>query len=136
MVWTLISSTHPPQPTTRTLHTPVLPAHLNPFGTSSWHYSRLPLGGRMATTIVDRYFHHYPFFCFLKKNFSVATFSHRRSARIKKLISRKLTGAPKILGVDHFQDPVGHFEAPWWPFWIFEVLIEGMIKSKNLFSKS
>ena len=59
-----------------------------------------------------------------------------RGARIKKLIKQKLTGAPKILGVDHFQDPVGHFEAPWWPFWIFEVLIEGMIESKNLFCKS
>ena len=26
-------------------------------------------------------------------------------------------GATKNLGVDHFPDPVGHFEAPWWPFW-------------------
>ena len=32
--------------------------------------------------------------------FSVVTFSHRRSARIKKLISQKLTGTPKNLGVD------------------------------------
>ena len=46
-----------------------------------------------------------------------------------------LTGAPKNPGVDPFPDPVGHFGAPWWPFWIFEVVIEGMIKSKNLFSK-
>ena len=22
----------------------------------------------------------------------------------------------KNLGVNHFPDPVGHFEAPWWPF--------------------
>ena len=63
-------------------------------------------------------------------------FSHRRSARIKKLIWRKLTGAPQNLGVDPFPDPVGHFGAPWRPFWIFEVLIEGMIKSKNLFRES
>ena len=40
------------------------------------------------------------------------------------------------MGEEHFPDPVGHFEAPWWPFWIFEVLIEGMIESKNLFSES
>ena len=50
--------------------------------------------------------------------------------------SQKMTGARKNLGVDHFPDPVGHFEAPWQPFWIFEVLIEGMMKSKNLFSES
>ena len=35
--------------------------------------------------------------------------------------------------VDPFWDPVVHFWAPWWPFWIFEVLIEGMIKSKKKF---
>ena len=64
-----------------------------------------------------------PFF----SSFSVLTFSHRRNARIKKL-----TGAPKILGDNHFPDPVGHCEAPWQPFWIFEVLIEGMMESKNL----
>ena len=40
------------------------------------------------------------------------------------------------LGLDPFPDPVGHFEAPWWPFYIFEVLKEGMIESKNLFSES
>ena len=60
-----------------------------------WHErqrcSRLPLGGRLATTIVDGYFHHYflffpIFFHFFHFFFSVATFSHRRSARIKKLI--------------------------------------------------
>ena len=57
-----------------------------------WHErrrcSRSPSGGRLATTLVDRYFHHYffsiPFSIFFP--FSVATFSHRRSARIKKLI--------------------------------------------------
>ena len=39
---------------------------------------------------------------------------------------------PKNLGVITFPDPVGHFGAPWRPLWIFEVLIEGMIESKNL----
>ena len=68
--------------------------------------------------------------------FSVVHFSHRRSARIKKLIYRKLTGAPQNLGVDPYPVPVGHFGAPWRPFWIFEVLIEGMIESKKLFSES
>ena len=54
------------------------------------------------------------------------------STLIKKLIYQNLTGAPKNLGEDHFPDPV---EAPRWPFWIFEVLIEGMMESKNLLAK-
>ena len=41
-----------------------------------------------------------------------ATFSHRQSARIKKLIWQKLTGAPNNLGLDTFPNPVGHFGAP------------------------
>ena len=34
-----------------------------------------------------------------------------------------------------FPDPVGHFRGPWRPFWIFEALLEGMIKSKILFNE-
>ena len=44
---------------------------------------------------------------------SVATFSHRRSARIKKLIYQKLLRMPKNLGEDTSPDPVGHFGAQW-----------------------
>ena len=44
--------------------------------------------------------------------FSTVFFSHRRSARIKKPILQKLTGAPKNLGLDTFLDPVSHFGAP------------------------
>ena len=40
--------------------------------------------------------------------YSLATFSHRRSARIKKLNQQKLTGVPKNLGMDTFPDSVGH----------------------------
>ena len=32
-----------------------------------------------------------------------------------------------------FPDPVGHFGAPWRPFWIFEVLVEGMIGDLTYF---
>ena len=42
---------------------------------------------------------------------SVVNFSHRRSARIKKLISQRLMGATKNLDVDPFPDLVGHFGA-------------------------
>ena len=101
------------------------------IGTSGRRCSQSPLGGQLATSLVDRYFHHYFFF-----PFSVATFSHRRSAQIKKLILQKLMGAPRNLGVHHFPDPVGYFGAPWRLFWIFEAFIEGMIESKNLFSES
>ena len=45
-------------------------------------------------------------------------------------------GMPQNLEVDPFPDPVGHFGALWQQFWIFEVLIEGMIKSKNLLGES
>ena len=62
----------------------------------------------------DDYFHY-----------SFPPLSHRRSAQIKKLIVRKLTGAPKNHGVHPFLDPVGHFGATWQPFGIFVVLIEG-----------
>ena len=64
-------------------------------------------GGRLVMTLMatKKSLFFYLFFP------SVATFSH--SARIKKLILQKLTGAPKNLDVDHFLDPVGNFEAPW-----------------------
>ena len=59
---------------------------------------------------------------FFPRFFSIATFSHRRSAWIKKLIYQKLTGTPKNLKVDTFPDPVGHFGAHWRPFWILQAV--------------
>ena len=53
-------------------------------------------GRRLATTFVNCYFHYFfPFFPFFF--FFITTFSNRRrrSARIRKLIWQKLTGAPK-----------------------------------------
>ena len=41
-------------------------------------------------------------------------FSPSTAVRIKKLILQKLLGVLNNLGLD----PVGHFEAPWWPFLI------------------
>ena len=64
--------------------------------------------------------------CFL--SFS---FSYRMAPRIKKLMLQKLKGRPKNLGIH----PVGHFGGLKRPFFIFEILIEGMIESKNLFGK-
>ena len=55
-------------------------------------------------------------------DFSVAPFSHRRSARIKKLIYRKLFVASKKMGLDPFPDLVGYFGAPWWPFLVLQAV--------------
>ena len=82
---------------------------------SYWHeWSAFQLIAVQAVDWHDDYFHY-----------SFPPLSHRRSARIKKLIVRKLTGVPKNHGVPPFLDPVGHFGAPWQPFGIFVVLIEG-----------
>ena len=78
----------------------------------------------IAWAVFGHYKLHYIFF------FPVVYFSHRRSARIKKLIDGKLTGGPKNLGIDTFPHPVCHFGAPWQPFWIFEVLAEGSAVSE------
>ena len=63
----------------------------------------------------------FSFFLFFSV-FSVVYFSHRRSARIKKLIQRKLFKMANNLGIDPFQDPVGHFGGPWRPFWILQAV--------------
>ena len=88
-------------------------------------------GNWLAVTIVEWYFHHsFPPLLFY---FSVTTFSCRKAPapRIKKPI-QLIDGSAQNPGVNPFPDPVSHFGAPWRPFWIFEVLIEGMIESKIL----
>ena len=42
----------------------------------------------------------------------------------KEFLNQKthLIGAPKTLRLDPFSDPVGHFGAPWWSFWILQTL--------------
>ena len=51
-------------------------------------------------------------------------FFHGMATLIKRFIWKSWQKHPKI---DPFPDPVSHFGAPWWPFWIFEVLMEGII---------
>merc|ERR1711942_614120 len=74
----------------------------------------------VATINIIIFFSFFSFLFFLL--FSVVYFSHRRSARIKKLILRKLLRMPKNLRVDTFPDPVSHFGAPWWPFCILQAV--------------
>ena len=69
------------------------------------------LGGRLATTLVAT-INVIIFSLF----FSVVYFSHRRSARIKKL------RMPKNLRVETYPEPVGYFGAPWWPYWILQAV--------------
>ena len=109
------------------------------IGTSGRHSSRSAFGQSTGIDVSGHYKHSYfpllfHFPCSPLKPFFIEGKAGRGS-RIKKLIFLKLTGAPKILAVDSFADPVGHFEAPWRPIWIFEVLIEGMIESKTYLSK-
>ena len=40
--------------------------------------------------------------------------------KIEKLISQKLIGGSNNLRFELFADPVSHFGAPWWPFWILQ----------------
>ena len=83
------------------------------FSISGRRCRRSTLGGRLATMLVATI---YIIFFPHDHDFSVAPFSHRRSARIKKLIYRKLFVVPNKMGLDPFPDPVGYFGAPWWPF--------------------
>ena len=48
----------------------------------------------------------------------------------KKIIFLKSIGAPKNIDEDHFPDFVVQFWGllAWRPFWIFEILIEGMLE--------
>ena len=35
-----------------------------------------------------------------------------------ELALTNVDGKPRYKGINHIQDLVGHFLAPWWPFWI------------------
>ena len=93
-----------------------------------WNIRRcrwLPFWQTTDNDVRGHYFHDY----FLFSIFStVVYFSHSRSAQIKNPIQQNLTGAPKSRELGPFPNLVGHFGVPWQPFWIFEVLIEGMVK--------
>ena len=73
---------------------------------SSWSAFRRSTGNDVSG---HKKQHYFLFFSFSFFSFPVVYFSHRRSARIKKLILKKLTGASKNLGVDTFPDPVSQF---------------------------
>ena len=63
------------------------------------------------------YFHH-SFPGFLRR----ALFSRiKKKTYLAKVVYSII--APNNLWLDPFPDPVGHFWAPWWPFWSFEDLI-------------
>ena len=80
-------------------------------------FGRATAGNDVVATIFTILFLSPPFFPFFFS--SVVTFSHRRSTRIKKLISESCL---ERLGVDTFPDPVGPFWAPWCPFWILKAV--------------
>ena len=96
------------------------------IGTSMRCSSRLAFERSTGNDVSGHYKHHYSWrerVAFQRSAFSsVATFSHRRSAWIKKLFSESCLEHPKTLGKTPFQDPIGHFGAPWRPFWILQVV--------------
>ena len=106
-------------------HTPPLPCSSVPLAQAVGIPVSQRSGGRysggqlaptlVATKIVFIYSFIFPFFRFS----SVATFSLRRSAWIKKHIYQKLMGAPKTLWVVTFPDPINHFGAPSGDFGFF-----------------
>ena len=77
------------------------------IGTSVQLSSWSAFGRSTGYDVSGHYKRHYFLFFLL----SVVYFSHRRSARIKKLILGKLLKMPKNLGVDTFPDLVGYFGA-------------------------
>ena len=76
------------------------------IGTSVRRSSRSAFGRPTGNDVSGHYKRHYFLYFFFLFFFPVVHFSHRRSAR----------------GVDPFPDPVGHFEAPWRPFWILQAV--------------
>ena len=93
------------------------------FSFNCWHeratfqrsaFGRSTAGNNVVATIFIILFPtvFFPPPCFPPIFSSAAIFSHRRSARIKKLILQKMLRMPKNLGVNTFPDPVGHFGAP------------------------
>ena len=73
-------------------------------------FGRSTAGNDVAATIFIRLFSFFPLFFspFFSRFSSVATFSHRRSARIWKPILRKLFEAPNNLWLNPSPVPVGH----------------------------
>ena len=49
----------------------------------------------------------------------------------KKTIKQKCMGAPNNLGVDPFPDPLSHFGAPWWPFWMGSGVFQAVSECPN-----
>ena len=87
-------------------------------------------GGQLATTLVATI--SVIIFLF----FSTVYFSQRRSAQIKNKHLGKVDRSAQKYRSKPFSRPHRPFWGPWQPFLIFEALIEGMIESENLFSKS
>ena len=103
------------------------------FGMSGRRSSRSAFSGRLVTMLVatvNNTIFSCPFFS------PSSTFLIEGMLWSNHLFRKRLMGAPKNQEVGTYSDPISHFGAPLQPFWIFEVLIEGMIESKDLLSKS
>ena len=103
------------------------------FGMSVWRCSQSTFG-RSTGNYKRHYFLSFSFFSLFFFFFSFSpssTFLIEGVLGSKNLFRESCLECPKNLGVDFCQDTVGHFGAPWRPFWTFE----GMIESKNLLAR-
>ena len=86
------------------------PLNTTQIGMSMHPSSRFAFGLSTNNDVSGHYKRHYFLFSFLFFFFfSVVYFSHRRSARIKKLIKRKLLKTSKNLVENTFPGSVSHF---------------------------
>ena len=85
--------------------------------------------------LTGNYVNGHPYFLFFSFLFSVVYFSHKRSAQMKKIIQRKLMGAPKNLEVHLFPSPVSHFGAPGGHFGFLRFSYKEWLNKETYFAK-
>ena len=90
-------------------------------GTSVRRFSRSAFGRSTGNDVSGHYKRHYFlflffflfFFFFLRR----LLFSQKECSDQKTYFA-KVARTPKKKEINTFPDPIGHFGAPWWPFWI------------------
>ena len=92
------------------------------IGTSVRRSSRSAFGRSTGNDVSGHYKRHYFLFSFL-----FFSFLCRLLCSDQKTYFAKVDGSAQNSRNKQLSRPPSHFEAPWCPFWGFEVLIEGMI---------
>ena len=104
------------------------------FGMSGRRCSRSPFRRSTGNDASGHYFHHsffrfISFSFFVSFGFSVAPFSNKGSTPpsspflIEGVQFAKVNGSTQKPRFRPFSRTIGRFGAPWWPFWIFQVVL-------------